>query len=90
MEQPEEMTHFEIDEESLLQADEEYKEIKKLIEVDSKEFIESQHQSRDLALLLSEAKTENSRKPNYFNYKRKRNVGEKGKRKGTNCCTRKM
>ncbi|GBO23945.1 hypothetical protein AVEN_93939-1 [Araneus ventricosus] len=34
MEQPEEMTHFEIDEEILPQADEEYKEIKKLVETD--------------------------------------------------------
>ncbi|GBN82792.1 hypothetical protein AVEN_206964-1 [Araneus ventricosus] len=40
MEQPEEITHFEIDEDILPQADEEYKEIKKLVEVDSKEFIE--------------------------------------------------
>ncbi|GBN67222.1 hypothetical protein AVEN_35127-1, partial [Araneus ventricosus] len=40
----EEMTHFEIDEVILPQADEEYKEIKQLVEVDSKEFIESQHQ----------------------------------------------
>ncbi|GBM39714.1 hypothetical protein AVEN_47519-1 [Araneus ventricosus] len=63
------MTHFEIDEEILPQADEEYKEIKQLIEVDSKEFIESQHQSRDLAPLLSEAKNENSSKPNDFKIK---------------------
>ncbi|GBN00712.1 hypothetical protein AVEN_104778-1 [Araneus ventricosus] len=69
MEQPEEMTHFEIDEEILLQADEEFKEIKQLVEVDSKEFIESQHQSRDLAPLLNEAKTENSSKPNDFKIK---------------------
>ncbi|GBM76871.1 hypothetical protein AVEN_3924-1 [Araneus ventricosus] len=66
MDQPEEVTHFEIDEEILPQADEEYKEIKKLIEVDSKEFIESQHQSRDLAPLLNEVKTENSSKPTDF------------------------
>ncbi|GBN06625.1 hypothetical protein AVEN_215802-1 [Araneus ventricosus] len=63
------MTHFEIDEEILPQADEEYKEIKKLIEVYSKEFIESQHQSRDLAPLLNEAKTENSSKANDFQIK---------------------
>ncbi|GBO21488.1 hypothetical protein AVEN_205162-1 [Araneus ventricosus] len=69
MEQPEEMTHFEIDEEILPQADEEFKEIKQLVEVDSKEFIESQHQSRDLAPLLNEAKTENSSKPNDFKIK---------------------
>ncbi|GBN25937.1 hypothetical protein AVEN_137306-1 [Araneus ventricosus] len=60
MEQPEEMVHIEIDEGILSQADEEYKEIKKLIEVNSKVFIESQHQSRDLAPLLSETKNENS------------------------------
>ncbi|GBM41066.1 hypothetical protein AVEN_180967-1 [Araneus ventricosus] len=64
MEQTEEMTHFEIDEEILPQGDEEYKEIKKLIEVNSKEFIESQHESRDLAPLLGEAKNENSSKRN--------------------------
>ncbi|GBO05885.1 hypothetical protein AVEN_272777-1 [Araneus ventricosus] len=69
MEQPEEMIHFEIDEEILPQADERYKEIKKLIEVDSKEFIESQHQSGDLAPLLNEAKTENSSKPTDFKIK---------------------
>ncbi|GBN10429.1 hypothetical protein AVEN_190779-1 [Araneus ventricosus] len=69
MEQPEEMTHFEIDEEILPQADEEFKEIKQLVEVDSKEFIESQHQSRDLAPLLNEAKTENSSKSNDFKIK---------------------
>ncbi|GBM95981.1 Retrovirus-related Pol polyprotein from transposon 412 [Araneus ventricosus] len=69
MEQPEEMTQFEIDEEILPQADEEFKEIKQLVEVDSKEFIESQHQSRDLAPLLNEAKTENSSKPNNFKIK---------------------
>ncbi|GBM77788.1 hypothetical protein AVEN_231590-1 [Araneus ventricosus] len=69
MEQPEEMTHFEIDEEIFPQADEEYKEIKKLIKVDSKEFIESQHQSRDLAPSLNETKTENSNKPNDFKIK---------------------
>ncbi|GBN61650.1 hypothetical protein AVEN_124263-1 [Araneus ventricosus] len=69
MEQPEEMIHFEIDEEILPQAEEEYKEIKQLVEVDSKEFIESQHQSRDLAPLLNEAKTENSSKPNDFKIK---------------------
>ncbi|GBM65304.1 hypothetical protein AVEN_61631-1 [Araneus ventricosus] len=69
MEQPEEMTHFEIDEEILPQADEEYKKIKKLVEVDCYEFIESQHQSRDLAPLLNEAKTENSSKLNYFKIK---------------------
>ncbi|GBM35625.1 hypothetical protein AVEN_244513-1 [Araneus ventricosus] len=63
------MTHFEIDEEILPQADEEYKEIKKLIEINSKEFIEFQHQSRDLAPLLNEAKTQNSSKPNYFKIK---------------------
>ncbi|GBN50200.1 hypothetical protein AVEN_35355-1 [Araneus ventricosus] len=69
MEQTEEMAHFETDEEILPQADEESKEIKKLIEVDSKEFIESQHQSRDLDPLLNEGKTENSSKPNYFKIK---------------------
>ncbi|GBO03627.1 hypothetical protein AVEN_40636-1, partial [Araneus ventricosus] len=69
MEQPEEMTHFKIDEEILPQADEEFKVIKQLVEVDSKEFIESQHQSRDLAPLLNEAKTENSSKPNDFKIK---------------------
>ncbi|GBM94055.1 hypothetical protein AVEN_124556-1 [Araneus ventricosus] len=69
IEQPEEMTHFEIDEEILPQADEEFKEIKQLVEVDSKEFFESQHQSRDLAPLLNEAKTENSSKPNDFKIK---------------------
>ncbi|GBN28584.1 Retrovirus-related Pol polyprotein from transposon 412 [Araneus ventricosus] len=69
MEQPEEMTHFEIDEEILPQADEEFKEIKQLVEVDSKEFIESQYQSRDLAPLLNEAKTENSSQPNDFKIK---------------------
>ncbi|GBM59879.1 hypothetical protein AVEN_62361-1 [Araneus ventricosus] len=69
MEQLEEMTHFEIDVEILPQADEEYKEIKKLVEVDSKEFIESQHKSRDLAPLLNEAKTENSSKLNDFKMK---------------------
>ncbi|GBM65618.1 hypothetical protein AVEN_164724-1 [Araneus ventricosus] len=63
------MTHFEIIEEILPQADEEYKEIKKLVEVDSKEFIESQHKSRDLTPLLNEAKTENSSKPNDFKIK---------------------
>ncbi|GBL76021.1 Retrovirus-related Pol polyprotein from transposon 412 [Araneus ventricosus] len=69
MVQPEEMTHFEIDEEILPQADEEFKEIKQLVEVDSKEFIESQYQSRDLAPLLKEAKTENSSEPNDFKIK---------------------
>ncbi|GBM88164.1 hypothetical protein AVEN_12381-1 [Araneus ventricosus] len=69
MEQPEEMIHFEIDEEILPQDDEEYKEIMKLVEVDSKEFIESQHQSRHLAPLLNEAKTENSSKLNDFKIK---------------------
>ncbi|GBM65641.1 hypothetical protein AVEN_164743-1 [Araneus ventricosus] len=69
MEQSEEMTHFEIDEEILPQADEEYKEIKKLIEVDSKEFTEYQHQNRDLTPLLNEAQTENSSKPNDFKIK---------------------
>ncbi|GBM57968.1 Retrovirus-related Pol polyprotein from transposon 297 [Araneus ventricosus] len=69
MEQSEEMTHFEIDEEILPQADEEFKEIKQLVEVDSKVFIESQHQSRDLAPLLNEAKTENSSKLNDFKIK---------------------
>ncbi|GBN81658.1 hypothetical protein AVEN_217036-1 [Araneus ventricosus] len=69
MEQPEEMTHFEINEEILPQADEEFKEIKQLVEVDSKEFIESQHQSRDSAPLLNEAKTENSSKPTDFKIK---------------------
>ncbi|GBM28127.1 hypothetical protein AVEN_218619-1, partial [Araneus ventricosus] len=69
MGQPEEMTDFEIDEEILPQADEEFKEIKQLVEVDSKEFIESQHQSRDLAPLLNEAKTENSSQPNDFKIK---------------------
>ncbi|GBM78106.1 hypothetical protein AVEN_132241-1 [Araneus ventricosus] len=69
MEQLDEMTHFEIDEKILPQADEEYKEIKKLVEVNSNEFIESQHQSRDLAPMLNEAKTENSSKPNDFKIK---------------------
>ncbi|GBM41724.1 hypothetical protein AVEN_173126-1 [Araneus ventricosus] len=69
VEQSEEMTHLEIDEEILPQADEEYKEIKKLIEVDSMEFIQSQHQRRDLAPLLNEAKTENSSKANDFEIK---------------------
>ncbi|GBM26384.1 hypothetical protein AVEN_239379-1 [Araneus ventricosus] len=69
MEQPEETTHFEIDEEILPQAHEEYKEIKKLVEVYSKEFIESQYESRDLAPLLNEAKTENSSKPTDFKIK---------------------
>ncbi|GBN72535.1 Retrovirus-related Pol polyprotein from transposon 412 [Araneus ventricosus] len=69
VEQPEDMTHFEIDEAILPQADEEYKEIKQLVEVDSKEFLESQHQRRGLAPLLNEAKTENSCKPNDFKIK---------------------
>ncbi|GBO43349.1 hypothetical protein AVEN_201490-1 [Araneus ventricosus] len=56
MGQTEEMTHFEIVEEILPQDDEEYKKIKKLIKVNSMDFIESQHQSRDLAPLLSEEK----------------------------------
>ncbi|GBM60313.1 hypothetical protein AVEN_108101-1 [Araneus ventricosus] len=45
------------------------KDIRKLIEINSKEFIESQHQSRDLAPLLSEAKNENSSKLNDFKIK---------------------
>ncbi|GBM15796.1 hypothetical protein AVEN_262948-1 [Araneus ventricosus] len=69
VEQPEEITHFEIDKAILPLADEEYNEIKQLIEADFKEFIESQHQSRDLAPLLNEAKTENSSKPNDFKIK---------------------
>ncbi|GBM08951.1 Retrovirus-related Pol polyprotein from transposon 412 [Araneus ventricosus] len=52
MEQTEEITHFEIYEDILPQGDEECKKIKKLIEVDSKEFIESQRQRGDLAPLL--------------------------------------
>ncbi|GBM48755.1 hypothetical protein AVEN_193448-1 [Araneus ventricosus] len=69
MEQPEEMTHIEIDEEIFPQSDEEYEEIKRLSEVNSKELIEFQHQSRDLAPLLSEAKNENYSKPNDFKIK---------------------
>ncbi|GBM83634.1 hypothetical protein AVEN_73359-1 [Araneus ventricosus] len=52
--QLEETPHIEIDEDILPQADEEYKEIKKLIEVNSKEFIESQRPSEDFVPMLSE------------------------------------
>ncbi|GBM33608.1 hypothetical protein AVEN_203656-1 [Araneus ventricosus] len=68
MEQADKTSHIEIDEYILPQADEEYKNIKKVIvcEVNSKDFIESQHQSKDLAPLHSEAQNKNSSKPNYF------------------------
>ncbi|KFM65211.1 Retrovirus-related Pol polyprotein from transposon 412, partial [Stegodyphus mimosarum] len=65
-----ELSFIETDEDILPQADEEGKEIKKVINVNSKELIESQHQSRDLASLLSEAKNENSSKTNAFKVKK--------------------
>ncbi|CAL1268570.1 unnamed protein product [Larinioides sclopetarius] len=65
IEQPKEMTQFETDEEILPQADEEYK---KLIEVISKELIESQQQ--DLSPLLNQAKNENSSNPSDFKIKK--------------------
>ncbi|GFU38285.1 retrovirus-related Pol polyprotein from transposon 412, partial [Nephila pilipes] len=68
IEQPDEIKDFEIAEEVLLLADEDLS-IKKLIKVNSKEFIEAQHQSRELSPLLSESKNENSNKSNDFKIK---------------------
>ncbi|GBM24817.1 Retrovirus-related Pol polyprotein from transposon 412 [Araneus ventricosus] len=48
------------------------RKLKKLVKFDSKQFIESQHESRDLASLIKEAKTENSSKPTDFKIKEKR------------------
>ncbi|GFT48080.1 retrovirus-related Pol polyprotein from transposon 412 [Nephila pilipes] len=67
-EQPEEILDSEIAEEILPLADEDLS-IKELIKVNSKEFIEAQHQSRELSPLLSESRNENSNKSNDFKIK---------------------